>query len=193
MSNPLLTRPDDNADRRHHPSISLAHAQPRMSTRPGSNSSHDPVSAPMPTPPRAHRESAKLQLYDRYSQQMLVLACMFVGCVLVRNGAQNRPLTHLSPVSGPLHWRSMASTTNQRCEFRSWSLLSRPGSRSRLSSCPRCTSARSSSSNGSVPCHFLVRHYLTAVQLGTHETHSHVSRRIFGPLRPRVYRRLPGV
>lgn len=96
MSNPLLARPDDSADRRHHPSIPLAHAQPTMSTRPGSNSSHDLVSGPMPTPPRTRRENAKLQLYDRYSQQMLVLACMFVGCVLVRNGAQNRQLTDLS-------------------------------------------------------------------------------------------------
>ena len=96
MSDPRLTRANDNADRRHDPSIPLAHAQPAMSTRPCSNSSHDLVSGPMPTPPRTRRESAKLQLYDRYSQQMLVLACMFVGCVLGRNGAQNRQLTGLS-------------------------------------------------------------------------------------------------
>ena len=94
MSTSVLTQPtrsNNYTDVRRHLSISLAHSQTAISSSNQSVVQSGPISTP--TLRRTRPECTKLQLYDRYSQQMLVLACMFVGCVLVRNGAENNQLT----------------------------------------------------------------------------------------------------
>ena len=159
-------RPDDDADVQRRPSIPLAPSQTTTSTSPGPSSNRNVVSGPITAPststtalgktlPRTpRRESAKSQLYERCSQQMLVIACMFVGCVLVHNGTEKQTHWAVPPVLRPRHWRSMDLTIIRRCEFRLWLLLLRPGSPSHFSFCPQCKSTRSSRSNGSVPFSF---------------------------------------
>lgn len=132
MSTPALAqhaRLDDDPDVRRRPGAPLVHAQMTIMS-PGPSSNRNVVSGPITAPststtqlgrilPRSPREGAKLQLYDRCSQQILVIACMFVGCVLVRDIAENNKLIACPPVLGPRHWRLMDSTINLRCEFRS--------------------------------------------------------------------------
>lgn len=94
MSTPITvqrTRFDDNAEVRWRLSHPLVHAQttgtgPSRSSLVGAWVTIHSTSA-TPLPEEILRlDSVELQWFDRYSQQILVLACMLVGCVL-RDGA----------------------------------------------------------------------------------------------------------
>ena len=190
MSTSVLTQParsNNYTDVRRHLNIPLAHAQIAIGS-----GNHNVVSGPISTPTlrRTRPECTKLQLYDRYSQQMLVLACMFVGCVLVCKNDQNSPVRLSSVGTSALAINGFNDQPVMRiplmvATITSWFTLAALFlSSMQVHSLDQLEWVR--------PLHFFIRRHLT-VQLGTHETNPHVSCWILGPVWPRVYRRVSGI